>query len=98
MSLAPIGTVAAGCALVDRSRGDSDKGVLLSGDDFMRSNEPQLKSPPTVCPFCRSARISIPNEKVSASTYWRCDACGQMWNVNRHTGSQRPSYDRRWNN
>lgn len=77
---------------------DTCKGVSYSGDDLVKSTAPDPDPQPTACPFCRSVKISIPNEKVSASTYWRCDACGQMWNVNRHTASQRPSYDRRWNN
>jgi len=51
---------------------------------------------PTACPFCRSVKISIPSEKVDASTYWRCEACGQMWNVSRQ-GAQRPSYGTRRN-
>jgi len=76
---------------------DTREGVSWSGDDLVKPTEPELEAPPTVCPFCRSARISIPNEKISASTYWRCDACGQMWNVKRHTASLRSPYDRRWN-
>ena len=76
---------------------DIRTGVSCRGDDLVKPTEPELEAPPTVCPFCRSARISIPNEKVSASTYWRCDACGQMWNVKRHTASLRSPYDRRWN-
>ena len=89
------GYPAAGCPVVDKPRGD--KGVSWTGDDLVKPTEPEPEPPPTVCPFCRSARISIPNEKVSASTYWRCDACGQMWNVKRHTASLRSPYDRRWN-
>src|SRR6185503_13740152 len=42
-----------------------------------------LPAAPSACPFCQSAKISTPSEKVDASTYWRCDACGQMWNVAR---------------
>jgi transposase-like protein len=66
----------------------------------MKSTEPEPEPmpSPTTCPFCRSAKISTPSERVDASTYWRCEACGQMWNVGRHTASQRPSYGRRWNN
>jgi ribosomal protein L37AE/L43A len=39
---------------------------------------------PSACPFCRSLKIAPPPKKVSASTYWRCESCGQMWNVGRN--------------
>jgi formate dehydrogenase maturation protein FdhE len=53
---------------------------------------------PSACPFCQSAKISTPSEKVDASTYWRCDACGQMWNIARLRTTPRPPPGRRWNN
>jgi transposase-like protein len=49
---------------------------------------------PANCPFCKSTDISAPNNKVSASTYWRCASCGEMWNVARHLEFRQPS---RWN-
>src|SRR6202165_2883442 len=81
---------AARCAVVDTPRRGRGKGVSWTSDDLVKSADPELQPPPTACPFCRSGKISVPNEKVSASTYWRCDACGQMWNVSRHSASQRP--------
>jgi len=38
---------------------------------------------PAACPFCRSPRIATSAAKVDASSYWRCEACGQMWNADR---------------
>jgi len=52
---------------------------------------------PTICPFCGSAKISVPRTKVDASTYWRCEACGQMWNVSRQKVAARGSSGGRWN-
>jgi transposase-like protein len=49
---------------------------------------------PENCPFCKSTDISAPKNKVNASTYWRCESCGQMWNVARHQEFRQPS---RWN-
>jgi transposase-like protein len=48
---------------------------------------------PAACPFCRSTEIAVP-EKVSVSTYWRCQSCGHMWNVSRQLAVERPT---RWN-
>jgi transposase-like protein len=52
---------------------------------------------PTACPFCQSSKLSTPSEKVDANTYWRCDACGQMWNVGRLKPA-RNQFGGRWNN
>jgi transposase-like protein len=52
---------------------------------------------PTACPFCRSLKISTASEKVDASTYWRCEACGEMWNVGRlRPASNRYHDNSRW--
>jgi len=39
-----------------------------------------LVSAPMQCPFCRSARLLTTSKLVDAATYWRCQACGQIWN------------------
>jgi formate dehydrogenase maturation protein FdhE len=44
---------------------------------------PAPPAAPTACPFCTSPQIAAATEKVDAFTYWRCKACGQMWNVER---------------
>ena len=66
------------------------------------SNTPAPKAEPTptptACPFCQSSKITTPNEKVDANTYWRCDACGQMWNVARQRTTNRNQFGGRWNN
>jgi transposase-like protein len=46
-------------------------------------DEPVAAVAPTSCPFCTSPQIAAATEKVDAFTYWRCKACGQMWNVGR---------------
>ena len=38
---------------------------------------------PTACPFCRATTIRSPGEKVDLDAYWRCEACGEMWNLSR---------------
>ncbi len=45
-----------------------------------------------------SAKIRAASEKVDSSAYWRCEACGQMWNVGRLKASHRPQFGGRWNN
>jgi transposase-like protein len=43
----------------------------------------------TPCPFCGSSKVKTPGEKVDASSYWRCETCGQMWNAGRLQSSSR---------
>jgi transposase-like protein len=50
---------------------------------------------PVVCPFCGSSKVTTASEKVDASTYWRCQTCGDMWNVGRLLTSNRNGYKRR---
>ena len=35
------------------------------------------------CPFCASPRVATTNKTLSTSTYWRCAACGEIWNPGR---------------
>jgi hypothetical protein len=64
----------------------------------MSATQPEPTPAPTACPFCQSTKITTPSEKVDANTYWRCDACGQMWNVGRQRTTNRNQSGGRWNN
>lgn len=44
--------------------------------------EPVLKAI-TDCPFCRSTTITTTSKTVTQTTYWRCLACGEVWNPSR---------------
>jgi len=33
-----------------------------------------------VCPFCKGSDVTTKSKVVTSSTYWRCVACGQIWN------------------
>jgi hypothetical protein len=36
---------------------------------------------PDGCPFCDSKAIGTPAKVVTTTSYWRCQACGEVWNV-----------------
>ena len=38
---------------------------------------------PLTCPSCASVRLTTASKTINASTYWRCTACGEVWNVAR---------------
>jgi hypothetical protein len=50
---------------------------------------------PTECPFCRSRALADAGRKVTASTYWRCETCGQMWNPGRLRSAREAGISRR---
>jgi transposase-like protein len=59
--------------------------------------EPQLTPAPTACPFCGSSSVTTTSEKVDVSAYWRCKACGEMWNLGRlQTSPSRYNRSPRW--
>jgi len=48
---------------------------------MVRQDQQQVT--PRVCPSCRSTEVTAAGRKVNASTYWRCEACGHVWNPER---------------
>ena len=44
---------------------------------------PSRVTAPKSCPFCRSLDFKTTNKIVDESTYWRCLACGEIWNPRR---------------
>jgi transposase-like protein len=50
--------------------------------------------PPKACPFCTSLNVTTTSKAVNTSTYWRCTACGQIWNQDRLQHARRPASSR----
>ena len=48
----------------------------------------EATEPPSKCPQCDSPRVKTTSKTITSSTYWRCEACGEIWNV----GRRRPTY------
>jgi transcription elongation factor Elf1 len=47
---------------------------------------------PKACPFCNSVDVATTSKTVNVSTYWRCSACGEIWNAGRvQHGRRTPS-------
>jgi transposase-like protein len=44
--------------------------------------EPEVTAPEK-CPFCASVELTNNNKTATASTYWRCTKCGEIWNAAR---------------
>jgi ribosomal protein L37AE/L43A len=51
---------------------------------------------PDSCPFCQSGAVGTLAKVITASTYWRCQACGEVWNLGRLTQTNRGPRRRSW--
>ncbi len=51
---------------------------------------------PALCPACRSRDISTTSKTPDTASYWRCGACGEIWNVNRLQQASRYSARPTW--
>lgn len=50
---------------------------------FDRSDSRRPTSGPPACPACQSASVTTTAKNPDASSYWRCERCGEIWNVGR---------------
>ena len=38
---------------------------------------------PSACPACASASVTTTAKHPDVDSYWRCEGCGEVWNVGR---------------
>ena len=50
---------------------------------------------PAACPFCQAKAVGTLAKVITTSTYWRCQACGEIWNPGR-LDSVRHGHRRSW--
>jgi len=51
---------------------------------------PAAAPPPIACPRCGSRELTTSGKRDDAAGYWRCGACGEVWNNGRRkTPAQR---------
>ena len=58
-----------------------------SGTENPERNEPAHA--PSHCPACGSRNVQTTSKIVTAATYWRCQSCGEVWNVGRRQAADR---------
>jgi len=44
---------------------------------------------PRKCPVCGATDLTTTSKVVTAASYWRCTACGEVWNVARLSAASR---------
>ena len=38
---------------------------------------------PPVCPECKSPSVTTTIKNPDVDSYWRCEQCGEVWNISR---------------
>jgi transposase-like protein len=38
---------------------------------------------PPVCPACKSLSVTTTAKHPDVDSYWRCERCGEVWNISR---------------
>ena len=51
-------------------------------------------APPGFCPSCRSTDLTTTSKTIDTYSYWRCRACGEIWNAGRRETGR--GFTRRW--
>ncbi len=54
--------------------------------------QPNPAEAPVKCPSCGSRDVVTTSKVVDASSYWRCGACGEVWNIARLREASRFAY------
>lgn len=57
----------------------------------MNRDEPEAEpiQPPTRCPACGAKEFTTTSKAADRNTYWRCLACGEVWNLERRAAGSR---------
>jgi predicted Zn finger-like uncharacterized protein len=58
-----------------------------SGTD--NSERGEVARAPSQCPACASQHVQTSSKVITAATYWRCQSCGEIWNVGRRQAASR---------
>jgi ribosomal protein L37AE/L43A len=61
---------------------------------FNRSDSSSTTNDPSACPACQSPSVTTTKKHPDANSYWRCERCGEVWNVGRR--HDRPSGAAAW--
>lgn len=53
---------------------------FLSSDRGRNGEADASRVLPSACPTCKSAAITTMAKVPNPQSYWRCEACGDVWN------------------
>jgi transposase-like protein len=56
------------------------------------NDDKDAPAPPTHCPSCRSRDLITSAKAIDKNTYWRCVACGEVWNLGRRQSNRSQNF------
>jgi len=80
-------------SFADRWRRSQDDVSRLRDENMNPPAAADVAAPPARCPACHSQDVSTTSKVASVDAYWRCGACGEVWNVARHRPGSRYARD-----
>jgi hypothetical protein len=73
----------ASLSMADRWRRSQLETIRAGAEDKSDLARPDGDVTPARCPSCRSLDLVTTSKVVTADAYWRCCACGEVWNAGR---------------
>ena len=61
---------------------------------FGQTDSSRAAKGPATCPACQSSSVTTTAKRPDIDSYWRCERCGEVWNVGRR--HDRPSWGGAW--
>jgi transposase-like protein len=80
-------------SFAERWRRSQDEVTRLRNENANAPAAADHAAPPARCPACRSQDVSTTSKVASVDAYWRCGACGEVWNIARHRAGSRYARD-----
>ena len=66
----------------------------MKASDQSESNRTTNTTTLPVCPACASASVTTTAKNPDIDSYWRCQQCGEVWNVSRSRAARGRNF--RW--
>lgn len=78
-----------GQSMAERWRRSQLETAEGKAEEISSPSRPEDSATPSRCPSCRSNDLVTTSKVVSADAYWRCCACGEVWNAGRLRSASR---------
>jgi predicted RNA-binding Zn-ribbon protein involved in translation (DUF1610 family) len=83
-----------GQSMAERWRRSQMETARGKAEEANSPSRPDENAAPVRCPSCRSNDILTTGKAAAADNYWRCLACGEVWNAGRSRSSARGGFRR----
>lgn len=74
-------------SMADRWRSSQLETIRAKAEEKSDLARPGGNVTPARCPSCRSVDLVTTSKVITSAAYWRCCACGEVWNAGRLTSA-----------